>query len=134
MNYETLAVDLTDGLAVVIMNRRDKMNALNALMRAELTDAMRELPKQARAIVLTGAGRAFCTGQDLSDRGNAADLDLERTLRDEYTPMLKAITDCHVPTISAVNGPAAGAGASLALAADVAIASESAYFLCKACR
>ena len=129
MNYETITVEITDGLAVLTLNRPDKMNALNALMRAEIADAMRELPKTARCIVLTGADRAFCTGQDLSDRGSAAEIDLERTLRDEYTPMLKAIYDCPVPTIAAVNGPAAGAGANLALAADVVIATESAYFL-----
>ena len=84
---------------------------------------------EARVVVLTGAGRAFCSGQDLGDRANAANLDLERTLRDEYTPMLTAIIDCPVPTIAAVNGAAAGAGANLALAADVVIASEAAFFL-----
>ena len=80
-------------------------------------------------IVITGAGRAFCTGQDLGDTGDATNLDLERTLRDEYGPMLEAIYNCKLPTIAAVNGPAAGAGASLALTADVVIATESAYFL-----
>ncbi|TDA74903.1 enoyl-CoA hydratase-related protein, partial [Halomonas marinisediminis] len=72
---------------------------------------------EARALVMTGAGRSFCSRQDLGDRANAANLDLERTLRDEYVPMLRAIFDCPVPTIAAVNGPAAGAGANLALAA-----------------
>ncbi|MYM54067.1 2-(1,2-epoxy-1,2-dihydrophenyl)acetyl-CoA isomerase [Rhodobacteraceae bacterium GS-10] len=105
------------------------MNALNTRMRAEIADAAREAAKSARVLVITGAGRAFCSGQDLSDRANAANLDLERTLRDEYAPMLKAIYDCPIPTICAVNGPAAGAGANLALAADVVIASESAYFM-----
>jgi 2-(1,2-epoxy-1,2-dihydrophenyl)acetyl-CoA isomerase len=80
-------------------------------------------------LVITGSGRAFCSGQDLGDRANAADIDLERTLRDEYLPMLKAIFDCPIPTIAAVNGAAAGAGANLALATDVVIASESAMFL-----
>ena len=79
--------------------------------------------------MLTGTGRAFCSGQDLSDGGTVATLDLERVLREEYMPMLRAITDCPVPTIAAVNGPAAGAGANLALSADVVIAAESAYFL-----
>jgi 2-(1,2-epoxy-1,2-dihydrophenyl)acetyl-CoA isomerase len=78
---------------------------------------------------MTGAGKAFCSGQDLGDGGSAASLDLERTLRDEYVPMLKAIFDCRIPTIAAVNGPAAGAGANLALAADVVIASDDAYFV-----
>ena len=98
-------------------------------MRPEITHAFKAAEKEARVVVLTGAGASFCSGQDLGDGGTAATLDLERTLRDEYVPMLKAIFDCRVPTIAAVNGPAAGAGANLALAADVVIASEDAYFL-----
>lgn len=78
---------------------------------------------------MTGAGASFCSGQDLGDASSAAKLDLERVLRDEYVPMLRAIFDCPVPTICAVNGPAAGAGANLALSADVVIASERAFFL-----
>src|SRR6056297_4234244 len=105
------------------------MNALNTQMRAEITDAVSAAAQTARVLVLTGNGTCFCSGQDLSDGGNAANLDLERVLRDEYVPMLRAIFDCPVPTICAVNGPAAGAGANLALAADVVIATESAYFL-----
>lgn len=129
MDYQTITVETTDGIGVVTLNRPDKMNALTSQMRAEITYAMRDTASQARVIVLTGAGRAFCTGQDLGDTGDATQIDLERTLRDEYIPMLEAIYDCPVPTIAAVNGPAAGAGANLALSADVAIATESAYFL-----
>ncbi len=129
MDYQTIAVEIADELGIVTLNRPDKMNALTAQMRAEIAYAMRDVAKNARAIVLTGAGRAFCTGQDLGDRGGATEVDLERTLRDEYAPMLEAIYDCPVPTIAAVNGPAAGAGANLALSADVIIATESAYFL-----
>jgi len=129
MDYQTIRLDITDDLAVVTLNRPDKMNALNTQMRAEIAFAMREAAGQARAIVLTGEGRAFCTGQDLGDAGGSGVPDMERTLRDEYAPMLEAIYACPVPTIAAVNGPAAGAGANLALATDVVIASESAYFL-----
>jgi len=129
MDYQTIRLDITDDLAVVTMNRPDKMNALNTQMRAEIAFAMREAAGQARAIVLTGEGRAFCTGQDLGDAGGSGVPDMERTLRDEYAPMLEAIYACPVPTIAAVNGPAAGAGANLALATDVVIATESAYFL-----
>ncbi len=129
MDYETITLDITDGLAVVTLNRPDKMNALNTRMRAELADAMRRAGHEARVVVMTGAGRAFCSGQDLGDRTNADTVDLERTLRDEYEPLLRAITDCPVPVIAAVNGAAAGAGANIALAADVVIASHSAYFL-----
>lgn len=128
MDYQTITLEITDGLAVLTLNRPDKMNALNGQMRAEIDYAMRTAAKEARAIVITGAGRAFCTGQDLGDAGGGKP-DLERTLRDEYGPMLEAIYDCPVPTIAAVNGPAAGAGANLALATDVVIATESAYFL-----
>lgn len=129
MEYETITLEIADNLAVLTLNRPDKMNALTSQMRAEIAFAMREAAKTARAVVLTGAGGAFCTGQDLGDAGSAGRIDLERTLRDEYVPMLESIYDCPVPTISAVNGPAAGAGANLALAADVVIAAESAYFL-----
>ncbi len=127
--YETITLAIENDIAVLTLNRADKMNALNTRMRAEIADAAQEAAKSARVLVITGAGRAFCSGQDLSDRANAANLDLERTLRDEYAPMLKAIYDCPIPTICAVNGAAAGAGANLALAADVVIASESAYFM-----
>ncbi|WP_050931937.1 enoyl-CoA hydratase-related protein [Aestuariivita boseongensis] len=129
MTYETITLDTADDIAVVTLNRPDKYNALTAQMRAELTHAVKAAGQSARVVVLTGAGKAFCSGQDLGDRASAANLDLERTLRDEYTPLLRAIFDCPVPTISAVNGPAAGAGANIALAADVVIAAESAYFL-----
>lgn len=129
MDYQTLIYTLEDDIAVVTMNRPDRMNALNTQMRAELAFAINEAAKVARVIVLTGAGKAFCSGQDLGDGVKATNLDLERTLRDEYEPILRAIVEAPVPTISAVNGPAAGAGANLALAADVVIATESAYFM-----
>mmetsp|Transcript_23599 Transcript_23599/g.41789 ORF Transcript_23599/g.41789 Transcript_23599/m.41789 type:complete len:259 (+) Transcript_23599:2503-3279(+) len=129
MNYETLTYALEDGIALITLNRPDVMNALTTQMRAEIEDAVKTGGKEGRVVVLTGAGRAFCSGQDLGDRANAGNLDLERTLRDEYTPMLNAIIDCPVPTIAAVNGAAAGAGANLALACDVVIASDKAYFL-----
>ena len=129
MDYQTLTYELADGVAVITLNRPDKMNALTTQMRAELSYAIMDGGKRARVVVMTGAGKAFCSGQDLGDRVSASNLDLERTLRDEYTPILRAIAECPVPTIAAVNGPAAGAGANLALAADVVIATQSAYFL-----
>ncbi|GHF46853.1 enoyl-CoA hydratase-related protein [Seohaeicola zhoushanensis] len=129
MDYQTITLEIADDIAVLTLNRPDKMNSLTTQMRAEINHAMRDVVHQARVVVITGAGRAFCTGQDLGDGGDATKLDLERTLRDEYTPMLESIAQCPLPTIAAVNGPAAGAGANLALAADVVIATESAYFL-----
>ena len=129
MDYQAITLGIRNNVAVITLNRPTMMNALNTQMRAEITHAVKSAEKDARVLVITGAGKAFCSGQDLGDGGNAAAMDMERTLRDEYVPMLKAIFDCKVPTISAVNGPAAGAGANLALAADVVIAAESAYFV-----
>lgn len=130
MEYLTLSYSNRDKVGVITLNRPEVMNALNTQMRAEITHAVKAAPGTgARVVVLTGQGRAFCSGQDLGDRANAVGLNLERTLRDEYVPMVEAVANCPLPTISAVNGAAAGAGANLALAADVVIASESAYFL-----
>jgi 2-(1,2-epoxy-1,2-dihydrophenyl)acetyl-CoA isomerase len=127
MAYETILSATADGVATITLNRPAVMNGLNARMRAELIDAIGAAAGRDRVIVLTGAGRAFCSGQDLGDTG--ADLDLERVLREEYEPLLRTIYDCPVPTIAAVNGIAAGAGANLALACDVCIAAHSAAFV-----
>ena len=129
MSYETISYAVREDVAIVTLDRPDVLNALSTRMRAEITDAAKRAPGEARALVLTGRGRAFCSGQDLGDRTSLAASDLERTLRDEYVPMIEAVANCGVPTIAAVNGPAAGAGANLALAADVVIASEAAVFL-----
>ncbi|MBZ4023772.1 2-(1,2-epoxy-1,2-dihydrophenyl)acetyl-CoA isomerase [Rhodobacter sp. TJ_12] len=129
MQFETIRYDLTDALAVITLDRPEVMNALNTQMRAEITQAVAQAADAARAVVLTGTGRAFCSGQDLTDDATLTGPDLERILREEYEPMLAAITDCPVPVIAAVNGAAAGAGANLALAADVVIAAHSAAFM-----
>ena len=128
MDYQTVTLEITDDIAILTLNRPDKYNALTTQMRAEITDAVKEARSAARVLVITGAGKAFCSGQDLGDRAGGS-VDLERTLRDEYAPLLRAIVDSPIPVISAVNGAAAGAGANIALAADVVIASEDAYFL-----
>lgn len=129
MEYQTITYAVANDIATITLNRADKMNALTTQMRAEITHAATQGGKEARVVVITGSGKAFCSGQDLGDRATAASVDLERTLRDEYAPMLRAIVNCPVPTIAAVNGPAAGAGANLALACDVVFATESAYFM-----
>ncbi|UWQ17000.1 enoyl-CoA hydratase-related protein [Jannaschia sp. M317] len=129
MNYETIRLSIREDVAVVTLNRPDVMNALSTQMRAEILHAVQDVETKARVLVLTGKGKCFCSGQDLGDKANMNTLNLERTLRDEYEPMLRAIFDCKIPTIAAVNGPAAGAGANLALACDVVIATESAVFL-----
>ena len=127
MQYQTIVVRHDAGVARVVLNRPEVMNALNRQMRAEITHALTNLPENVRAVVLTGTGRAFCSGQDLTDA--TAGMDVAQVLRDEYEPMLAAIRNAPVPVIAAVNGAAAGAGANLALVADVVIAAESASFV-----
>ncbi len=129
MDYETIRLREEGGIATLTLDRPEVRNALSTRMRAEILHAVRAAETTARVLVLTGSGRAFCSGQDLGDRASPGTLDLERTLREEYEPMLMAIFDCAIPTIAAVNGAAAGAGANLALACDVVIAAESAVFL-----
>lgn len=129
MDYHAITFDVAEGVALIRLNRPQVKNALNTRMRIELTHAVKAAERVARVVVLTGSGDAFCAGQDLSDGGNAAHLDVERTLRDEYEPLVHAIHSCAVPVIAAVNGVAAGAGANLALVADVVIATESAVFI-----
>jgi 2-(1,2-epoxy-1,2-dihydrophenyl)acetyl-CoA isomerase len=130
MDYETILFAEEAGVATITFNRPEAMNALTSRLRRELIDAFGRAAGSARAIVLTGAGRGFCAGQDLGDVAfDGGSVDLETPLRDEYEPMLHAIYDCPVPTIAAVNGAAAGAGANIALACDVVIAAESAVFI-----
>lgn len=129
MRYETIDYFVEEDVATIRLNRPDKMNALSAAMRRELIDALSRAPGQARAVVLTGTGPGFCAGQDLGDVKNLGELDLDQVLREEYEPLLKLIYDCPVPTLCAVNGAAAGAGANLALGADIVIAARSASFL-----
>ncbi|GLS87838.1 2-(1,2-epoxy-1,2-dihydrophenyl)acetyl-CoA isomerase [Cypionkella aquatica] len=129
--YQTISYQLADGVAVITLNRPEVMNALSRALRAEMLAAVLRAGSEARVLVITGAGRAFCSGQDLGDASgkSGAPLDLEKVLNEEYVPLLKAITDCPIPTLAAVQGAAAGAGANLALAADVVIAAESASFI-----
>ncbi|MDF1871529.1 enoyl-CoA hydratase-related protein [Vannielia sp.] len=129
MTYGRITYEMKDGVAVITLSYPEKMNSLDAQMRAELLHAIKAAEAEARVLVMTGQGRAFCAGQDLVEGQSIEDSDMERTLIDEYEPMLKAIYGCAIPTFSAVNGAAAGAGANLALAADVVIATESATFI-----
>lgn len=127
MTYQTIDFAVENGVATLTLNRPDVFNALDSQMRGEITKAVTTLPEDARCLVMTGAGRGFCSGQDLTDAGAAADL--EGVLRREYEPMIHALRAARMPVIAAVNGVAAGAGANLALAADVVIATESAVFV-----
>ena len=126
---DTILVREADGVGVITLNRPAVRNALNSAMRAALAAALVDLGGRARVVVLTGAGPGFCAGQDLADRAPGGGADLEASLNAEYAPMLRAVRDCPVPVVAAVNGAAAGAGANLALACDVVIAAESAVFL-----
>lgn len=126
---QTIRTAFAQGVATITLHRPEVMNALSSQLRRELLQAVQQAAQTARCIVLTGAGRAFCAGQDLQDAGTLAEVDFEQVLSDEYVPLLRAITDCPVPVIAAVNGAAAGAGANLALACDVVIACDSAVFI-----
>lgn len=132
--YQTIIVTdegAEDAKAVTItLNRASVRNALSRQMRIELIDAFEHAKKmKARVIVLTGSGGSFSSGQDLADVSAHEKLDIEATLRDEYEPLINAIISSPAPVIAAVNGVAAGAGANLALACDVVIATESATFI-----
>ncbi|MCB1362319.1 MAG: enoyl-CoA hydratase/isomerase family protein, partial [Rhodobacteraceae bacterium] len=87
MIYKTLTVTEEDGIGIITLNRPTLMNALNAQMRAEITAAVRDLGARMRVLVLTGEGRAFCSGQDLGDGAAVSEIDLGRILREEYEPM-----------------------------------------------
>lgn len=134
MAYDQLTLEITDKVALVTMNRPDRLNALSAELVAELKQAVTEISAEdsgARCLVLTGAGRGFSSGADLAGGGdmNAEVPDLSKTLRERYHPLIEALDGLPMPMIAAVNGPAAGAGMSLALAADFIVAARSAYFL-----
>ncbi len=115
----------------ITLNRPDVLNALNDAMLRELHEALRQGGRNAavRCVVLTGAGRGFCSGQDLRDRAGAGTLPFGESLRSGYNPVILQIRTMEKPVIAAVNGVAAGAGCSLALAADLRIASDRASFI-----
>ncbi len=129
MSQNPVIYALSEGVATLTLNRPEVMNALSSALRTDLLAALRRAAGEARVIVLTGAGRAFCSGQDLIDAQAMGAVDFERILNEEYVPLIRAITDCPLPVIAAVNGAAAGAGANLALACDVVIAAQSASFI-----
>ena len=117
------------GVLTITLNRPDVLNAFNAAMHRALADALREARDAAvRAVVLTGAGRGFCVGQDLTEFREAAG-DIGARLRDNYHPNIRAIRALEKPVIAAVNGAAAGAGMSFACACDIRIAADSASFI-----
>jgi 2-(1,2-epoxy-1,2-dihydrophenyl)acetyl-CoA isomerase len=128
-SYDTILFETADGVATITLNRPDSLNALNGAMRRELLAAFKAAGRDEaiRAVVLTGAGRGFCSGADL--RGGAEERAFRRVLTDEYNPLIVVIRELPKPVIAAVNGVAAGAGVSLALACDLVYASEDARFI-----
>ena len=133
-DFETLDVSVADGAATVTLNRPEKLNAWNLQFGIDLRQAVEDLAadQSVRAVLITGAGRAFSSGADLSEpREEGADgmPDLRARLVDRYHPIITGIREMPKPVISAVNGPAVGIGCSLALAADLVLAAESSYFL-----
>jgi len=134
MSFETILFEIKDGIARLTLNRPDRLNSFNETLHTEVRAAFDQLRTDptARVLVLTGAGRGFCAGQDLSDRamaGGDAPPDLGATVERNWKPLILALQGLPVPTICAVNGVAAGAGVSVALACDLVIAAESASFL-----
>lgn len=127
--FETVDYRLEDDVAILRLNRPERRNSLNSAMRRELRAALDRAYRESRAMVLTGAGEAFCAGQDLGDVDPARGADLHRLLTEEYDPLVRAIARAPVPVICAVNGAAAGAGANLALSADIVLAARSARFV-----
>lgn len=127
--YATLLHEVSDGVATVTLNRPDSLNALNAEMRRELLAAVKAArgDDATRVLILTGAGRGFCAGADL--RGGTGEREFRRVLTDEYNPLITALRTLPKPVVASVNGVAAGAGVSLAFAADLVIASDEARFV-----
>jgi 2-(1,2-epoxy-1,2-dihydrophenyl)acetyl-CoA isomerase len=128
-----LLQSVADGVLTLTLNRPEVLNAITPSLLDELTDSLRAAAaaRTIRAVVITGAGRGFCSGQDLRAAASAGDggLDVGAILRDHYAPAIRAIRSMDQPVIAAVNGVAAGAGFSLALACDLRIAAESATFV-----
>ncbi len=136
MAYENIRFDVQEGIARLTLNRPDKLNSFNEAMHAELRDALDSIQTgsvNARVLVITGAGRGFCAGQDLGDRAMQMQSgqmpDIGNTVERHYKPLVLRLQNLRVPTIAAVNGIAAGAGASVALACDLVVAAKSASFL-----
>ena len=130
MTYENIQFERTGHIARVTLNRPDRLNSFTRAMHTELRDALANLG-DARVVVLTGAGRGFCAGQDLNDRAVAPGeaVDLGETVEESWNPLIRTLATLPQPVIARVNGVAAGAGANIALACDIVIAAKSAKFI-----
>lgn len=138
MAWETIVFEASEGLATLTLNRPDRLNSLNPRMHEEIAAALGavESDPAIRALLVTGAGRGFCAGQDLNlrDAGASGDFDAGAALERYYNPLIRRLRALAKPIIAAVNGPAAGAGANIAFACDIALAARSASFLQAFCR
>jgi len=139
MSYETILLEHEDGIARLTLNRPDKLNSFNVQMHEEVRAALDAIraDSHARVLVLTGAGRGFCAGQDLSDRAVAPGgepVDLGMSIEKYYGPLVRSLRALPLPVICAVNGVAAGAGANVALACDIVVATRSASFIQPFCK
>lgn len=130
MAYETIEFKAAASIARITLNRPDRLNSFTVQMHEELRDALANLG-DARVVVLTGAGRGFCAGQDLNDRAVAPGeaVDLGETVEAQWNPLIRTLTSLPQPVIARVNGVAAGAGANIVLACDIAVAARSAKFI-----
>lgn len=138
MTYNTVLLERADDRVMLTLNRPDRLNSITGEMHEELRDALRQLrgDPDVRCLVLTGAGRAFCSGQDLSERVFPDDAapDLGESLEKRYNPLVRTLRELEMPVVCAVNGVAAGAGCNLALAGDIVLAGRSASFIQSSCK
>ncbi len=139
MSFSTITYQLDQGVAVLTLNRPASLNSFNSLMHDEVREAMKDARDNSnvRCLVITGTGRGFCAGQDLSDRSvKVSDEapDLGESVEKNYNPLIRNIMTMEKPVLCAVNGVAAGAGASIALACDIVLAAKSAKFIQAFCK
>ncbi len=135
MNFETIKLEKHEGTAVITINRPQVYNALNMQGKLDIIAAIKELnsDQSVKTIILTGEGKAFCSGQDLNDRSVDASkgpVDIGHTLETEWNPLINAIRTSDKIIIGAINGVAAGAGLSVALACDIKVAASGVKFIC----
>ena len=139
MTQPSILLEIDQGVAQLTLNRPDNLNSFNVDMHEQMRKAISQVRKDSsvRVLVITGAGRGFCAGQDLSDRSVAPDQDapdLGESLEKYYNPMMRSLRDLPMPVLCAVNGVAAGAGANIALACDITLAARSASFVQAFCK
>ena len=139
MSQEQIRYETSGGIARITLNRPERLNSFTTQMHRELREALARVASggEARVLLVTGEGRAFCAGQDLSDRAVApgeAPVDLGTSIEENYRPLVLAFRELPIPVVCAVNGVAAGAGANIALACDIVIAARSASFIQAFCK